>query len=105
MIAAESERKKFLDQLLYTEQELAAARGREKVLQEQLIKEISDSGERLKKQLQTSSELEVHLFESVLATIFFYFLPGWLLFSILEENAFSSHFSYCFLAKKQSFHY
>ncbi|KAA0054160.1 mitotic spindle checkpoint protein MAD1 [Cucumis melo var. makuwa] len=57
----ESERKKFLDQLLYTEQELAAARGREKVLQEQLIKEISDSGERLKKQLQTSSELEVKL--------------------------------------------
>ncbi|KAE8648888.1 mitotic spindle checkpoint protein MAD1 isoform X1 [Cucumis sativus] len=57
----ESERKKFLDQLLYTEQELAAARRREKVLQEQLIKEISDSGERLKKQMQISSELEVRL--------------------------------------------
>ena len=60
MIAAESERKKFLDRLLYTEQELAAARGREKVLQEQLIKEINDAGERLKKQMQISSELEVH---------------------------------------------
>ncbi|XP_023530274.1 mitotic spindle checkpoint protein MAD1 [Cucurbita pepo subsp. pepo] len=57
----ESERKKFLDQLLYTEQELAAARGREKVLQEQLIKEINDSGEQLKKQMQISSELEVKL--------------------------------------------
>ncbi|CAK9326854.1 unnamed protein product [Citrullus colocynthis] len=57
----ESERKKFLDRLLYTEQELAAARGREKVLQEQLIKEINGSGERLKKQMQICSELEVKL--------------------------------------------
>lgn len=59
MISAESERTKFLDRLLYTEQELAAARGREKVLQEQLMKEINDSGEQLKKQMHISSELEV----------------------------------------------
>lgn len=59
MIVAEVERKKYLDQLLYTEQELAASRGREKVLQEQLIKEVNDSGEQLKKQIQINSELEV----------------------------------------------
>lgn len=56
---AEAERKKFRDQFLYAEQELAAAKGREQVLQEQLLREVSDSGERLKKQLQSYSELEV----------------------------------------------
>ncbi|XP_022155151.1 mitotic spindle checkpoint protein MAD1 isoform X2 [Momordica charantia] len=58
---SEVERKKYLDQLLYTEQELAASRGREKVLQEQLIKEVNDSGEQLKKQIQINSELEIKL--------------------------------------------
>ncbi|XP_021888214.1 mitotic spindle checkpoint protein MAD1 [Carica papaya] len=56
---AEAERKKFRDKFLYAEQELAAAKGREQVLQEQLLREVSDSGERLKKQLQSYSELEV----------------------------------------------
>ncbi|CAB4298385.1 unnamed protein product [Prunus armeniaca] len=57
----ESERKKFLDQFLYAEQELAAAKGREQALQEQLLKEVHDSHERLTKQLQSYSELEVKL--------------------------------------------
>ncbi|KAH9684505.1 mitotic spindle checkpoint protein MAD1 [Citrus sinensis] len=56
---AEAERKKFRDQFLYAEQELAAAKGREGVLQEQLLKEVDDSRERLKKQIQLCSELEV----------------------------------------------
>lgn len=56
----EAERKKFRDQFLYAEQELAAAKGREGVLQEQLLKEVDDSRERLKKQIQLCSELEVH---------------------------------------------
>ncbi|KAK4270927.1 hypothetical protein QN277_019691 [Acacia crassicarpa] len=55
----ESERKKFLDQLLYCEQELAAAKGREQALQEQLLKEVSDSQDRLRKQIQLNSELQV----------------------------------------------
>ncbi|CAN6720002.1 unnamed protein product [Malus baccata var. baccata] len=57
----ESERKKYLDQFLYVEQELAAAKGREQALQEQLLKELHDSHERLTKQLQSNSELEVKL--------------------------------------------
>lgn len=56
---AEAERKKFRDQFLYAEQELAAAKGREGVLQEQLLKEVDDSRERLKKQILLCSELEV----------------------------------------------
>ncbi|TQD96033.1 hypothetical protein C1H46_018375 [Malus baccata] len=59
--AAESDRKKYLDQFLYVEQELAAAKGREQALQEQLLKELHDSHERLTKQLQSNSELEVKL--------------------------------------------
>ncbi|KAJ4717622.1 mitotic spindle checkpoint protein MAD1 [Melia azedarach] len=55
----EAERKKFRDQFLYAEQELAAAKGREKVLQEQLLKEVDDSQARLRKQIQLSSELQV----------------------------------------------
>ncbi|KAA8545413.1 hypothetical protein F0562_020197 [Nyssa sinensis] len=58
---AEAERKKFRDQFLYAEQELAAAKGREQALQEQLSKEVDDSQERLKKQIQSYSELEVKL--------------------------------------------
>ncbi|KAM7478702.1 hypothetical protein LguiA_026915 [Lonicera macranthoides] len=58
---AESERKKFRDQFFYAEQELAAAKGREQALQEQLLKDINDSQERLKKQIHLHSELEVKL--------------------------------------------
>uniref|UniRef100_A0A2N9HRE5 Uncharacterized protein n=1 Tax=Fagus sylvatica TaxID=28930 RepID=A0A2N9HRE5_FAGSY len=57
----EAERKKFVDQFLYTEQELAAAKGREQSLQEQLLKEVDDFQERFRKQIQTQSELEVKL--------------------------------------------
>lgn len=57
----EAERKKFRDQFLYAEQELAAAKGREQALHEQLLKEVDDSQERLKKQIQLSNELEVKL--------------------------------------------
>ncbi|KAK7348490.1 hypothetical protein VNO80_23048 [Phaseolus coccineus] len=57
----ESERKKFLDQFLYAEQELAAAKGREQALQEQLLKEVTESQERLRKQIQLNSELQVKL--------------------------------------------
>ncbi|KAJ8755600.1 hypothetical protein K2173_022195 [Erythroxylum novogranatense] len=57
----EAERKRFRDQFLYTEQELAAAKGREHALQEQLLKEINDSQCRFKKQLESHSKLEVTL--------------------------------------------
>ncbi|KAB2627637.1 spindle assembly checkpoint component mad1 [Pyrus ussuriensis x Pyrus communis] len=57
----ESEKKKYLDQFLYAEQELAAAKAREQALQEELLKEVHDSHERLTKQLQSNSELEVKL--------------------------------------------
>lgn len=57
----ESERKKFLDQFLYAEQELAAAKGREKALQDQLLDEVTNSQERLRKQIQLNSELQVKL--------------------------------------------
>ncbi|CAH9082229.1 unnamed protein product [Cuscuta europaea] len=56
---AAAERKTFRDQFLYTEQELAAAKGREESLKEQLLKEIDSSQERLTKQLQLYSELEL----------------------------------------------
>lgn len=62
MILTEAERKQILDQFLYTEQELAAAKGREHALQEQLLKEVNDFQERFKKQIQSHSELEVSLF-------------------------------------------
>ncbi|GKV46714.1 hypothetical protein SLEP1_g53688 [Rubroshorea leprosula] len=55
---AEAESKKFRDQFLYTEQELVAAKRREQVLQEQLLKELNDSQQRFRKQLQSYNELE-----------------------------------------------
>lgn len=58
---AEAEVKKFRDQFYYAEQELAAAKGREQALQEQLLKEVNDSHERIKKQIQSYSELELKL--------------------------------------------
>ncbi|XP_024023564.1 mitotic spindle checkpoint protein MAD1 isoform X1 [Morus notabilis] len=57
----EAERKKYLDQFLYTEQELAAAKGREQSLQEQLLKDVTDSQERFRKQIESYSKLEVKL--------------------------------------------
>ncbi|XP_030539237.1 mitotic spindle checkpoint protein MAD1 [Rhodamnia argentea] len=60
-LKADSERKKLRERLLYAEQELAAARGREQALQEQLFKEVRDSQERLKKQIQSHSEMELKM--------------------------------------------
>ncbi|XP_060167551.1 mitotic spindle checkpoint protein MAD1 isoform X2 [Lycium barbarum] len=57
-LKADAERKKFRDQFLNAEQELAAAKGREEALQDQLMKEVNVSQERLRKQLQLCSELE-----------------------------------------------
>ncbi|XP_009791238.1 mitotic spindle checkpoint protein MAD1 [Nicotiana tabacum] len=57
-LKADAERKKFRDQFLNSEQELAAAKGREEALQDQLLKEVNASQERLRKQLQLYSELE-----------------------------------------------
>ncbi|KAK9095784.1 hypothetical protein Sjap_021281 [Stephania japonica] len=56
---SEAERKKFQDQFCYVEQELAAAQGREKALQEQLMKEVGDFQEQIEKQLKSNSEFEV----------------------------------------------
>ncbi|XP_047950653.1 mitotic spindle checkpoint protein MAD1 [Salvia hispanica] len=56
---SESERKKLRDKFFNTEQELAATRGREHILQEQLRKEVDFSQEQLKKQLQAFNELEI----------------------------------------------
>ncbi|XP_052307923.1 mitotic spindle checkpoint protein MAD1 isoform X3 [Populus trichocarpa] len=53
--------KKFRDKLLQAEQELAAAKGREQALQNQLAKEVNDNQERFKKQLESQSKLEVNL--------------------------------------------
>ncbi|KFK26618.1 hypothetical protein AALP_AA8G272100 [Arabis alpina] len=58
---ADAERRQLRDKFLYSEQELAAAKGREKVLQDQLLMEINNSQERYTKQLQSSHELEVKL--------------------------------------------
>lgn len=58
---AEAERKQLQDQSLYAEQELAAARGREHALQDQLLKEVDDDQKRLKIQIQLNNELEVKL--------------------------------------------
>ncbi|GAB2231290.1 hypothetical protein Droror1_Dr00027580 [Drosera rotundifolia] len=58
---AESERKKYRQQFLNAEQELAAAKGREKSLQDQLMKGVDDSHERLTKQMQLNNELQVKL--------------------------------------------
>ena len=60
MLLTESERKKLRDKFFNTEQELAATRGREHILQEQLRKEVDFSQEQLKKQLQAFNELEVY---------------------------------------------
>jgi mitotic spindle assembly checkpoint protein MAD1 len=51
--------KKYRDKLLQAEQELAAAKGREQALQNQLAKEVNDNQERFKKQLESQSKLEV----------------------------------------------
>ena len=56
---AETERKRFRDKLLSAEQELAAAKRREQDLQEQLMKGVNSSEERLRRQLQLFNELEV----------------------------------------------
>ncbi|KAL1564877.1 coiled-coil domain-containing protein mad1, variant 2 [Salvia divinorum] len=56
---SESERKKLRDKFFNTEQELAATRGREHILQEQLRKEVDFSQEQLRKQLQAFNELEI----------------------------------------------
>ncbi|XP_021720507.1 mitotic spindle checkpoint protein MAD1-like [Chenopodium quinoa] len=61
LLTAEEEGKKYRDQFLYAEQELAAARGREQSLQDKLLKEIKESQERLTKQIQQCNELEVKL--------------------------------------------
>ncbi|KAL2477600.1 Mitotic spindle checkpoint protein MAD1 [Forsythia ovata] len=58
---AEAERKQFRGQFFYAEQELAAAKGREQMLQQQLKKEVDFSQEQLKKQIQSYSELEIKL--------------------------------------------
>ncbi|XP_022721324.1 mitotic spindle checkpoint protein MAD1 [Durio zibethinus] len=55
---AEAERKKFRDQFLYAEQELAAAKGREQKLHDQLLKEVNNSQERFKKQLESHNALQ-----------------------------------------------
>lgn len=60
MHLTESERKKLRDKLLNTEQELAGARGREHILQEQLRKEVDLSEEQLRKQIHAYNELEVN---------------------------------------------
>ncbi|KAH1088934.1 hypothetical protein GYH30_019751 [Glycine max] len=57
----ESERKKFQDQFLYAQQELAAAKGREQALQDQLLMEVTQSQERLRKQIQLNTQLQVKL--------------------------------------------
>ncbi|KAK4766373.1 hypothetical protein SAY87_008015 [Trapa incisa] len=61
----DSERKKFREQLLFAEQELAAAKGREQALQDQLLKEVNDSSERFKKQIQSYKEIEIKLKDEV----------------------------------------
>ncbi|KAJ8572672.1 hypothetical protein K7X08_009183 [Anisodus acutangulus] len=60
-LKADAERKKFRDQFLNAEQELAAAKGREEALQDQLMKEVKISQERLRKQLQLYGEIEMNL--------------------------------------------
>ncbi|CAA2963715.1 mitotic spindle checkpoint MAD1 [Olea europaea subsp. europaea] len=54
-------REKFRDQFFNAEQELAAAKGREQMLQQQLRKEVDFSQEQIKKQMQSYSELEIKL--------------------------------------------
>lgn len=61
LLFTETERKKFRDQFFFAEQELAATKGREQALQEQLLKEVNDSQGRIKNQLKACSELEVQI--------------------------------------------
>lgn len=56
---SEAEKKRFRDKFLYAEQELAAAKQREQALQKQLLEEVDSFEERLRKQIQLNSELEV----------------------------------------------
>ncbi|KAL8487258.1 hypothetical protein ACS0TY_023798 [Phlomoides rotata] len=56
---SESERKKFRDKFLDAEQELAAAKGQQQMLQEQLRREVEFYQERIKKQIHSFSELEM----------------------------------------------
>ncbi|CAA6663931.1 unnamed protein product [Spirodela intermedia] len=58
---SEEERNRFKNQLCFVEQELAASKGRENALQQQLLKEVADSQERYRIQVQRCSELEVKL--------------------------------------------
>ncbi|MQL83406.1 hypothetical protein Taro_015901 [Colocasia esculenta] len=58
---SEEERKRFKDHLDFVEQELAASKGREQALQQQLLKEVTEFQERFKNQVKHSSELEVQL--------------------------------------------
>ncbi|CAI0437655.1 unnamed protein product [Linum tenue] len=58
---ADEERKTFREKLSYVEQELAAAKGREQALHDQLLKEVNDSHERLKKELELSAKLQAKL--------------------------------------------
>lgn len=60
---SEEERNKFYDRLCYLEQELAASKGREKALQERLLKEVNDSHNRYHDQVKRNSELEIKLKE------------------------------------------
>ncbi|CAN0907383.1 Mitotic spindle checkpoint protein MAD1 [Linum grandiflorum] len=60
-LKADDERKNFREKLSYAEQELAAAKGREKSFHDQLMKEVNDSHDRLKKQLELSNKLEAKL--------------------------------------------
>lgn len=60
-VVTEEERNRCKNQLCFVEQELAASKGRENALQQQLLKEVADSQERYRIQVQRCSELEVHL--------------------------------------------
>ncbi|XP_068648450.1 mitotic spindle checkpoint protein MAD1 [Aristolochia californica] len=61
LCTSESEKKEFKDRLCIFEQELAAAKGREQALQEQLMKEVHDSQERYHALLNRYGELELKL--------------------------------------------
>lgn len=92
---ADAERKKFRDQFLNSEQELAAAKGREEALQDQLLKEVNASQERLRKQLQLYSELEV--LDVLLYPIICIVFPSFMSHS-WDESVGSRWFVSCFYA-------
>ena len=58
-IVTEQDKNQYKDQLHFVEQELAASKGREIALQQQLLKEVTDSQERYRIQVHRCSELEV----------------------------------------------